>query len=242
MSKWRPWVPVNGLWKERKGKKKGIELLINEGWDWEVWRCSAGSWIPSVGMGGGKMRILEGACPQFLAEEHRKGKWMSPNGKSHFGHGISNGIGKQVGSVRDVEFEGFVMSCPIQGCGEDGILLLEAEAVLAWCGRQNPALPSPALQKGIAHPTFLAENSQPFPVSGTWLWLPSFPSNIPRRGNEFNDSSSTSRHSRLHTLPTSLCTFPRVGMIWESSSPPVGPSGHPLPWGIGAIPLDFPRE
>lgn len=31
MSMWRLRVPVNGLWKERKGKTKGIELLINEG-------------------------------------------------------------------------------------------------------------------------------------------------------------------------------------------------------------------
>lgn len=176
---WRLWVPVNGLWKERKGKTKGIELLINEGWDWESQRCTAGSFLLDLLCGKGreeKMRILEGACPQLMAGEHGKGEWMRPHGKSH---------GKQAGSVTDVEFEGFHMVCDTlpnpgvrrrgnsrSGSGRGPGLVREAES----CS----AIPFPG--EGIAHPRFLAENSQPFPVSGMRLWLPSFPCNIPWKG------------------------------------------------------------
>lgn len=180
------------------------------------------------------MRILEGACPQLMAEEHGKGEWMRPHGKSH---------GKQAGSVTDVEFEGFHMVCDIlpnpgvrrggnsrSGSGRGPGLVREAES----CS----AIPFPG--EGIAHPGFLAENSQPFPVSGMWLWLPSFPCNIPWRGNQFNGSASHFHRSHLRTLPTSLCTFPRAGMIWESSSPCAEPSA--CPGGLGQFLWIFPRE
>lgn len=233
---WRLRVPVNGLWKGRKGKTKGIELLINEGWDWESQRCTAGSFLLDLLCGNGreeKMRILEGACPQLMAEEHGKGEWMRPHGKSH---------GKQAGSVTDVEFEGFHMVCDTlpnpgvrrggnsrSGSGRGPGLVREAE----FCS----AIPFPG--EGIAHPGFLAENSQPFPVSGMWLWLPSFPCNIPRKGK---------------SIQWLRFPFPPFPPPYPPHIPVHVPKGRNdlgelltlcgtlcLSWGFGKIPLDLPK-
>lgn len=138
-------------------------------------------------------------------------------------------------------FTWFVIPCPIQGCGEEGILVLEVAGVLAWSGKQNPALPSPSLEKASLIPGFWQKIPNPSQSQECGCGSHHSLATFHGRENQFNGSASHFHRSHLRTLPTSLCTFPRAGMIWESSSPCAEPSACPLSWGVGTIPLDLPK-
>lgn len=172
------------------------------------------------------MRILEGACPQLMAEEHGKGERMRPHGK-------------QAGSVTDVEFEGFHMVCDIlpnpgvrrggnsrSGSGRGPGLVREAESCSAIpfpgegiassqvFGRKFPTLPS--LRNAAVAPITPLQHSMegksiqwlrfpfpPFPPP----YPPHIPLHIPKGRNDLGE---------LLTLCGTLC-LPLVLGGWDNS-------------------------